>query len=184
MPNGYVIMNRVEPMTGMRCAARFSPDLRYRYTLAWIWETDRPMLVAWMLNPSTATHEVLDPTVAGLVKRAQTWGMGGVEVINLFAFRATEPKDMKAQADPVGPLNDDMTRAVLLASLDLDATVVCAWGKHGRFLDREAKALAMAREIDCPLHFLKLNGDGTPAHPLYLPHALKPTPWEPANAVA
>ena len=178
--NGYVIMNRVEPITGMRCTARFSPNFLYRYTLSWIWDSDRPMLVAWMLNPSTATHEVLDPTVAGLVKRAQLWGHGGVEVINLFAFRATDPKDMKAAADPVGPVNDDMTLAVLMAALDLDATVICAWGKHGRFRNREAEVLAMAKERDVPLHVLKLNCDGTPAHPLYLPHALKPTRWEPA----
>lgn len=176
--NGYVVLKRIEPLTGMRCSARFSPDMRYRYTLSWIWDNDRPMLVAWMLNPSTATHEVLDPTVAGLVKRAQVWGYGGVVVINLFAFRATDPKDMKAAANPVGPENDRMTLATLMAALDTESVVICAWGKHGRYRDREAEALAMAKEIGCPLHALKINGDGTPAHPLYQPHALKPQPWE------
>jgi hypothetical protein len=97
---------------GMTCSASFDEDERYRYHLAWTWG-EGPPLVAWMLNPSTATHEVLDPTIAGLVKRARAWEYGGVEVVNLFALRATDPRLMRAHPDPIGPENDLMIRRVL-----------------------------------------------------------------------
>ena len=90
-------------------------------------------------------------------------------MLNLFAFRATDPKDMKRAADPVGPEND-------LAILEYTAGkfVLCAWGNHGAFLSRGVmvRALLHGRQ----LHYLGFTGSFQPRHPLYLPADLKPMP--------
>ena len=170
-------------LSGMRCSATFSPCEQYRYLLTWRW-SEEPLLVAWMLNPSTATHEKLDPTIAGLVSRARAWGMGGVRVINLFAFRATDPKDMKAAADPVGPDNDAITADVLHSATILGDTVICGWGAHGNHRGRDADAIEIARGHGVALHCLDANRDGSPKHPLYIKRDMKPRVWLPGAVSA
>lgn len=165
-------------LSGMRCSASFSDCEAYRYLLTWRW-SDAPLLVAWMLNPSTATHEVLDPTIAGLVTRARAWGRGGVRVINLFAYRATDPAEMKRRADPVGPHNDYVTMQVLDSEALLGGEVICGWGAHGGHMGRDAAAVALARRADARLACLDTIKNGSPKHPLYIAHALTPRPWAP-----
>ncbi len=172
-----IIRERTD-LSGMHCSASFSPCDRYRYLLTWRW-SDEPLLVAWMLNPSTATHEKLDPTIAGLVSRARAWGRGGVRVINLFAFRATKPADMKAAADPVGTYNDHVTGDVLLSAALLGDEVICGWGAHGKHRGRDRAAAELARRAGVQLRCLATNRDGSPQHPLYIAHATTPQPWGP-----
>jgi len=166
-------------LSGMRCSATFSDDEAYRYHLSWRWST-MPALVAWMLNPSTATHEQLDPTIGGLVKRARAWGYGGVVVVNLFALRATDPKVMLRASDPVGPDNDNVTRCALLAAIDDGGPIICGWGVDGMHRGRQATALALAADVGAQLLAFQLNQNGTPKHPLYVAHDLRPTLWQPA----
>jgi hypothetical protein len=163
-------------LDGMECVAKFSDDEAYRLELIWRW-SDAPLLTVWMLNPSTATHEILDPTVYSLIKRARQWGYGGVRIINLFALRATKPEVMKAHAEPIGAENNAVIRQALRAAIDDGAPVIAAWGKHGRHLDREAWALRLAAELDVPLMVFRFNQDGTPQHPLYIDPSLRPIPW-------
>src|SRR5207302_11310234 len=92
-------------------------------------------------------------------------------ITNLLARRATDPGDMKAARDPVGRGND----AAILRAAREAAIVVCAWGNHGAHLGRSQKVLRLLHDV--PLHVLKLNGGGEPAHPLYLRAMLKPKPW-------
>ncbi len=88
---------------------------------------------------------------------------------NLFAFRATQPKDMKAAPDPIGPEND-----ATLIELAKDAgVVVAAWGAHGSYLGRDHSIRAMIQKLS----YLRLTKAGKPGHPLYLPANLKPVPW-------
>lgn len=167
--------NRTD-LSGLHCSATFSEDERYRYLLTWRW-TPGPLLVAWMLNPSTATHEVLDPTIAGLRRRALAWGLGGVRVINLFAFRATDPKKMKAAIDPIGDQNDAVTEEVLKSAQTNGDLVIAGWGTHGTHLNREAQALAIADRVGTCLHALAVTQAGHPGHPLYVADAIRPKPW-------
>lgn len=169
-------------LTGMSCSAVFSDCEQYRYRLDWRWpDLTAVPLVALMLNPSTATHEVLDPTISGLVKRARTWRFAGVIVINLFALRATDPKVMLAADDPVGADNDDQIRAVLEEEVvERGGICVAAWGAHGKHRDRATEVSKIARSIGAQLHAFELNADGSPKHPLYVRHEIKPKPWSPA----
>jgi hypothetical protein len=153
--------------------AVFSPCRRWRYLLWRRWDASKPVANFLMLNPSTADEVKLDPTCARARDFAERWGFGALIVTNIFAFRNTSPEKMKAAADPVGPGND---AAIVRAAKD-SALVVCAWGNHGQFLDRSSRVLSLLKKNKIELHTLRVNANGEPAHPLYLPGRLKPVTW-------
>lgn len=171
---GKVRLDLFEPP--FSCEAVFSPCMAYRYWLEWRW-SEAPALIVWMLNPSTADHQKLDPTISGLVKRAKRWGYGAVIVINLFAYRATDPRDMKAQADPIGPANDALSEIAIARSIDSGFPIVCGWGNHGLHRGRDSWARDLARLRACPLSAFAITGEGQPQHPLYIAHDIRPEPW-------
>jgi len=152
--------------------ATLSQDRRYRYVLRRDWSgvlapTGYAMVIG--LNPSTADETVDDPTIRRCIAFAQAWGYSGLCMANLFAFRATQPKDMFAAEDPVGPDNNDW----LLDCAAGAAIVVAAWGAHGTYRERDTWARASLGD----LHYLRLTKDGHPGHPLYLPKDLRPARW-------
>jgi hypothetical protein len=153
--------------------AKFSRCRRWRYLLWRRWG-DGPAANFLMLNPSTADEVKLDPSCTRARVYAEQWGFGALIVTNLFGWRATDPDDMKAANDPVGRGND---RAIVEAAR-CAKLVVCAWGNHGLHLDRAAWVAKLLQESGVKLHMLKLNGNGEPAHPLYLRGSLRPTRWE------
>jgi hypothetical protein len=150
--------------------AVFSECRRWRYLLWRRWDAEKPAANFLMLNPSTADEFKLDPTCARARDYAERWGYGALIVTNVFAFRSTNPSKLKTVADPVGPGND----AAILRAAREAAIVVCAWGNHGSFSDRSARVRAFLSKGKISLHYLRLNANGEPAHPLYLPGNLKP----------
>ena len=122
--------------------------------------------ILWvMLNPSTADGSEDDPTIRRCLGFAESWGYGAVEVVNLFAARATDPRDLDRFEDPVGPRND----AYLTAAARRASRIVCAWGAH-RGTEPERRAVEVTNrivEID-HLWCLGLTASGQPRHPLYL----------------
>lgn len=165
-------------LTGMKCMASFSDCEKYRYNLRWIYDADKPLIYAWMLNPSTADHETLDPTCGGMLKRARAWGYGGISVINIFAYRATSPLDMKAAQDPIGPENDARITQELHAAAKSNAPVIAGWGNHGLHNGRQANCLDIAKKAQTKLQAFEINARGTPKHPLYVKHDLRPKLWQ------
>ena len=153
--------------------AEFSPCRRWRYLLWRQWDAKKPVANFLMLNPSTADEHKLDPTCARAREYAERWGYGGLIVTNVFGFRSTDPKLMKSENDPVGPGND---AAIVRAAKESDL-VVCAWGNHGQLGDRSSHVKNLLRKNNIKVHHLKLNANGEPAHPLYLPGKLKPASW-------
>ena len=150
--------------------ALFSHCRRWRYLLWRRWDPAAPVANFLMLNPSTADELKLDPSCTRARVYAERWGYGSLIVTNLFGWRATDPKEMKAVLDPVGRGND---RAILRAARE-SQLVVCAWGNHGAHLGRSQHVLSLLRDAGVPLHALRVNGAGEPAHPLYLPGKLEP----------
>lgn len=149
--------------------ARLSIDDRYRWTLHRRWG-DRSTVVFIMLNPSTADATQDDPTIRRCIGFARRWGMGGLTVVNLYAYRATKPADLWLADDPVGSANDrSITAEVARAEL-----VVAAWGANAK-PDRIAEVLALPG-MD-KLTALDVTKDGQPRHPLYLRADLTPQPW-------
>ena len=154
--------------------ARFSRCRRWRYLLWRQWDPKAPIANFLMLNPSTADEVKLDPSCTRARLYAERWGFGALIVTNLFGWRATDPDDMKAARDPIGAGND---AAILLAAGN-SSLVICAWGNHGAHLGRSMSVLRSLRERRIRLHTLRLNGNGEPAHPLYLPARLEPVPFQ------
>ena len=107
--------------------AVYSDCERYRYSLTRVWDADARRVVFVMLNPSTATEVQNDPTIQRCEQRARALGFGGFRAVNIFALRATDPRDMKAADDPEGP---DNTAALMEAASWADM-VIAAWGVHG-----------------------------------------------------
>ena len=126
-----------------------------------------------MLNPSTADELQLDPSCTRARVYAERWGFGGLIVTNLFAWRATDPGEMKSVPDPVGRGND----AAIVAAAREALLLVCAWGNHGAHRGRSARVVCLLREARIDLHVLKMNGGGEPAHPLYQRRTLQPQLW-------
>ncbi len=87
-----------------------------------------------MLNPSTATATLDDPTIRRCMGFARAWGFTDLQVCNLFAFRATDPAELTAVTiDPIGPLNN---QAIVGLASDADR-IVCAWGTKGAIRGRD-----------------------------------------------
>ena len=132
------------------------------------------MVAFIMLNPSTADENVLDPTLRRCMGFAGQWGYGGMEIVNLFAYRATDPSKLRQVNDPVGDENDLTIR---LAE-DRNEIMVAGWGVHGTYQGRDQAVLENRRYPD-KWHCLGLTKDGHPRHPLYLAKSLTPERWLP-----
>ena len=153
--------------------AIYSNCERYRYALTRVWAPGRQLLVV-MLNPSTATETANDPTVERCERRARAMGFGGFRVVNLFAFLATDPRALRAVADPVGPDND----AALGAGAVWAEAILCGWGGHGALLGRDRAVAATLRAQTRPLWHLGLTRQGQPKHPLYIGYDQQPVLWD------
>ncbi len=147
----------------------------YRYTL----RRTMPQIVRWvhpclfiMLNPSTATADTDDATIRRCLGFANAWGCTSLTVVNLFALRARDPRELSRHAAPVGPMND----AHITAQIDLhrhSGVIVAAWGAH-KLAPARARQIAPQLEL---AQVLDTTISGWPRHPLYLPAGLEPRRW-------
>ncbi len=158
----------------MRRAAQFDATGSYRYSLTREWAAGHRVAFV-LLNPSTADHTQDDPTLRRCIGFAQAWGYGALEVVNLFAYRATRPAALRAAAEPVGPENDRFLRAAQRRA----QAVVLAWGIHGVWRGRDQAVLRLFRAGRMPVQCLGLTRDGHPRHVLYLPRGLTARPFVP-----
>lgn len=132
-----------------------------------------------MLNPSTADAERNDPTIRRCIGFARDWGYDGIEVVNLFAFRATRPADLKRASAPIGDRND----AYIRRAVQRCEQTVLAWGAAGVLLGRGRLVLHRLEErpgVCC----LGWTAGGQPRHPLYAPRTLRPQAISPSDASA
>lgn len=125
-----------------------------------------------MLNPSTADAEIDDPTIVRVINFAKAYGYGRVDVCNLFALRCTDP-DGLSQSPFVAsePTRPDANIAALKMMAGVVDRIVLAWGnpKYSTMQGRARGVITLLRDWHGPLYCFKVNQDGTPSHPLYLP---------------
>ena len=133
----------------------------YRYRLERRW-ADGPKALFIMLNPSTADAEKDDPTIRRCISFAKREGCGGLIVVNLFAFRATEPDALLLADDPIGP---DNPGALAAAVADCDGPLIAAWGA---WPGARAAGEAVVRKLGPRARCLGLTKAGSPRHPLYV----------------
>ena len=162
----------------MRRTATFDPTKRYRYQLGRSWDSTHPRVTFVMLNPSAADAYRDDPTIRRCIGFAKAWGYGALTIVNLFAYRTADPRELARAMNPVGPDNNRALRRVRgdyerRARSGAD-TVVAAWGIHGGWLGRDGEVLELLAGGPAPLKCLGLTMNGHPRHVLYLPGHLRP----------
>jgi hypothetical protein len=154
--------------------------MSHRYTLHRSWLGNGGVVNFIMLNPSTATEEFDDPTIRRCVGFSKRWGFSGLVVTNLFAYRATQPKDLKQLLAQNGgfrmAVGEDnashLDREARMAHL-----VVCAWGDNVDSMpkwigNRDLDIISSLRYRD--LHCIRLTKKGNPAHPVREPYTENP----------
>ncbi len=155
--------------------AKISPCGRYRWNLNRSWSEWGRHACVIMLNPSTADALVDDATIRALTRLLTPLGYGGVEVINLFALRSTDPAALMAADDPVGPMNDYN----IIESLKRRPTVICAWGAHKFVVQskRGIEVLQLVKAFNLVPQCFGTTKSGAPKHPLYLKTGTKLEPY-------
>lgn len=143
---------------------------KFRYRLWRYWDASKSPLVFVMLNPSTADANADDPTIRKCIGFAKRYNHGGIEVLNLYAYRATKPADLKKAGYPVGPENDAHIATVVQDHADAHSNVICAWGANAKGLSRPDAVLRLLRNLGVRPRALHFTNDGIPAHPLMLPY--------------
>jgi hypothetical protein len=142
-------------------SATISPCGRYRYWLMRRWSME-PMLYWCMLNPSTADAEADDPTIKKCIGFAKKNGFGAIGVVNLFAWRATEPAELFFNYDIEGPNNDSW-----ISTIPPSGIVVAAWGANAYRPILRYRVNHVISLLDRRLWCVKKTDD-RPWHPLYV----------------
>lgn len=159
--------------------ARMSPCGAYRYRLTRELGGDRPLVICG-LNPSTATADVDDPTIRKEMGFAKLWQCGRLVKVNAYAYRATDPKDMKRAAkagvDVNGPDNDEAIRQSIGLAKLTNGVLLVAWGNNIE-PDRQRDIARLIRFGGVEALCLGMNKNGTPVHPLYIPYERAPVQW-------
>lgn len=136
----------------------------YRYLLRRTWNYHKPRALIVMLNPSTADAEVDDATIRSCMRLCRSLGYGSFEVVNLFAYRATDPAALQHAPDPVGPNNDNTIEGAI-GRCDI---AICAWGAHPMAGSRARSVRALLRQHRPAVFCLGKTKSGAPKHPLYV----------------
>ncbi len=156
-------------------AAVISECRKHRLWLSRAWGRQDPKLPFIMLNPSTADADVDDPTIRRCMAFARREGYHGIEVVNLFSVRATDPKEVW----PLAPHRRNHPHAehhLVDAALNGEP-IVCAWGSvppaaMPRVRD-VVNTLSMLTNLVC----LGTTKSGMPRHPLYVRGDQPLEPW-------
>lgn len=158
-----------------KSGAAFSENQAYRYALWRLWDEARPLILFVGLNPSTADEKSDDPTLRRCVRFAQQWGYGGLLVGNLFAWRATNPRELMRASDPIGAENDDW---LIWLGRTAGTTLLC-WGNHGTHQARYQNVLSL---LPSPCYHLGFTNQEQPRHPLYVPASTHPQLYIPPES--
>jgi hypothetical protein len=159
---------------GLTGGAVFSDDEKYRYVLSRDWNENGNIIVWIMLNPSIGDDTKLERTTAGCMKRSLAWNFSGMVVINLFAYIATNPNELKQVKDPIGDLNNGFISGIGRDAPD-NTVFVAAWGNNGNFMNRDKEVVEMLQNRD--LYCLGITQEGNPRHPLHMSHSIRPELW-------
>jgi hypothetical protein len=142
--------------------AVFSADKTYRYRLSRTWGSSGTHATWIMLNPSTADAMEDDPTIKRCIAFTKDWGLDGLVVVNLFALRATDPRELGKHPDPVGAANDQF----IADAIQPWSVAVAAWGAHAMAAGRANAVLRLVAGRVSAAGCLGVTAAGHPLHPL------------------
>ena len=159
--------------------ANISADGVYRYMLTRELGGER-VLAAFGLNPSKATADLDDHTIRKDMGFAKRWACGRLIKPNAYAYRATDPNDMKrarkSGVDVIGPENDEAIRGALELVRTTSGILLVAWGNHIEPKRQRDIAHLIHMAGVAPMCF-GTNQNGTPVHELYQPYERELRGW-------
>lgn len=163
----------------MRGSAIISECGRYRYRLTRRTGEAGLIVVFVMLNPSTADAFQDDPTIRRCLSFARAAAerrdevLEAVEVLNVFPWRATDPRDLALARKRGHDIISRTDRDRAFGAIPNHALWIVAWGAHPL---AALEAPRIAHILTNP-HALGITNGGAPRHPLYLPKAAEPFPF-------
>ncbi len=165
------------PVTTLAVQPRKIAQVGYRYVLERSWLPAADARAVWiMLNPSVADDRHDDPTIRKCVGFTHRLGHSGLVVLNLYAYRATNPVELWKAGDPIGTDNDRKIAYQLQIAAASRWPVICAWGTRAR-PDRVTTICQIIAGLTVQPQCLGLTKDGSPRHPLYAPYTAALAPW-------
>jgi hypothetical protein len=147
--------------------AQFSNDRKYRYALWRTWDESESHVMFIGLNPSIADETKDDPTIRRCIGFAKQWEFGGIYMLNIFAYRATNPKNLMKAEKPIGPDNNEYLKMYY----NQPGLNIACWGAWGKFMNRGKQVINLLGVMN--LSCLGMTLSGQPKHPLYLPYSTK-----------
>ncbi|NET69606.1 MAG: DUF1643 domain-containing protein [Sphaerospermopsis sp. SIO1G2] len=138
-------------------------DGNYRYLLGRKWDE----------NLQKVTNKD-DPTLRKCIHFAKFWGYGSLEVVNLFAYRATNPRELRQVDEPIGEQNNNYIKLAIQNT----SKIILAWGTKGSFQKRDQEVINFISDKPT-LYCLGLTKYGYPRHPLYLKKNTQPIIFRP-----
>ena len=163
---------------GIGRSAVISACGRYRYRLERELRSDGPVAAWVMVNPSRADAKIDDQTIRKCLGFARRLAIGRLVIVNAFAYRAADIRELRRADDPVGPDNDRHIEAALREA-DIH---IAAWGPlaklpphlRGRWREVLTLAARAGRRLQC----LGVAKDGQPLHPLRLSYRRRLIPFD------
>lgn len=158
-------------------SAVISSCQQYRYRLDRRIQDAGPVYAFFGINPSTADANLDDHTVRKWIGFCKRWGASRFIVGNVFAYRATDVRQLARVADPYGP---EMTHHLAEIIREADVLVPC-WGAiskapkalHGSFTDMATQLQASGKPVKC----FGRTKHGDTLHPLMLAYSTPLVPF-------
>jgi hypothetical protein len=165
----------------MNRAATYGHNGALRWTLTREWAPAGPTVCFIGHNPSTAGHELEDPTTLAWIHFARLWGYSGYTAVNLYPYRSPDPKTARAWALS----NADATHqncAIVVAEAKRAALVVACYGAIAVDQVWNEHVLAQIRLGAAPypaIHIFGLTAGGAPKHAMARGHHRIPRDQQP-----
>lgn len=142
-----------------------------------------PLLIIG-LNPSTATRDKSDTTVAKVERVAATNKYDGFVMLNLYPVRATDFRELPSTVNRTA-FNANLDQIGKIVASTKNPTIWAAWGKnvtyHHYFVDARDELVKRLATFNVRwMRFGSLTKDGHPRHPSRLSYTWKLELFDPA----
>lgn len=130
---------------------------------------EQPPLVFVMLNPSSATGYIDDPTIRRCIGFAHRANAGGILVVNLCPYRSKDPKDIPHLTRRFDDRGHQLANRRALTFARKFGEFIFAWGANPPPILKPS--IDHALELGGPYALcLGVTKNGNPRHPLYVPY--------------
>lgn len=139
--------------------AKLSRNRLYRYLLTHRWGYGPHATFVLLKPPKTAVTDD-DDTVRKCTSLARRWKLGGIVIVNLYAFRSFTVENLLSAEDPIGPENDSYLRQFIGVAARYEMPLIFGWGAQAqperadwvRSFRGASRALAFGLDEGQPIH--------------------------------